>query len=89
MAKETMMSLADDVREHCRVHYFEPARANGESTVTIRAGDVHSALHYKNRYPLVCSSLGATMFEETCKVKRIAVDGPLNGANTLLTFQLL
>jgi 5-methylcytosine-specific restriction protein B len=40
------MSFADDVREHCRIHYVEPARARGESTVEIRAGDVHSALGY-------------------------------------------
>lgn len=84
------MSLADDVREHCRVHYVEPARTSGESAFTIRAGgDVHSALGYKDRHPLVCSSLGATTFEELCRLKRVAVDGPLNGANTVFTFRLL
>jgi 5-methylcytosine-specific restriction protein B len=88
-AEETAMSFADDVREHCRVNYVEPGRTRGDSTITIRAGDVHSALGYKNRYPLVCSSLGATTFEESCRVKRVAVDGPLNGANTVFTFQIL
>src|SRR4051812_1402258 len=53
-AEPVAMSHADDVREHCRAHYLEPARARGESTVSIRAGDVHSALGYKNRLPLVC-----------------------------------
>ena len=42
------MSFADDVREYCKVHYVEPARARGEATVTIRTGDVHSALGYKS-----------------------------------------
>jgi len=83
------MSFADDVREHCRVHYVEPARTGGETTITIRAGDVHSALGYKNRHPLVCSALGATTFEESCRVERIAIDGPLNGANTVFTFRIL
>lgn len=83
------MSFAADVREQCRVQYVEPARARGEATFTIRAGDVHSALGYKNRHPLVCSALGAQAFEESCRVERVAVDGPLNGANTIFTFRIL
>lgn len=83
------MSFADDVREHCRLRYVVPARARGESTVTIRTGDVHSALGYKNRLPLVCSALGAKTFEEACQVERVGVNGPLNGANTTFTFRLL
>jgi 5-methylcytosine-specific restriction enzyme B len=83
------MSFAENVREHCRVHYVEPGRARGDSTVTIRAGDVHSALGYKNRHPLVCSALGATTFADSCRVERVAVDGPLNGANTVFTFRIL
>jgi hypothetical protein len=87
--EETAMSYADDVREHCWVHYVEPARTCGDSTITIRAGDVHSALGYKNRYPLVCAALGASTFEEAYRVQRVAVDGPLNGANTVFTFRIL
>jgi 5-methylcytosine-specific restriction protein B len=83
------MNFADDVREYCRVHYVEPARARGESMVTIRAGDVHSALGYKNRHPLVCSAIGAKVFEESCRLERVGVDGPLNGANTIFTFRIL
>lgn len=83
------MSFSDDVREHCRVRYVEPARSRGESKITIRAGDVHSVLGYKNRHPLVCSALGAMTFEESCQVSRVAIDGPLNGANTVFTFRVL
>jgi len=83
------MSYADDVREHCRMHYVAPARTRGESTITIRAGDVHSALGYKNRMPLVCSAIGATTFENSCQVKRTGIEGPLNGANATFTFRLL
>ena len=83
------MSFADDVREHCRIHYVEPARTRGDSTITIRAGDVHTALGYKNRHPLVCSSLGAKTFEEMCRVERTALEGPHSGANTVFTFRIL
>lgn len=83
------MSFSDDVREHCRTEYVQPARDRGDRTVTILAGDVHAALGYSNRYPLICSALGADVFEKLCSVKRIVVDGPLNAANTLFIFRLL
>lgn len=82
------MTRADEVREHCRIHYINPARARGEHSVTIRTGDVHKALRYRNRYPAVCSALGTKIFEESLHLERISVDGPLNGANTLFAFRL-
>jgi hypothetical protein len=83
------MSFADDVRQYCKDTYVDPARGRGEKIVTIRSGDVHNALKYKNRYPLVCSAIGSNLFEELCSVKRISVEGPLNGVSTLFTFQLI
>ena len=83
------MSLSDDVREHCKVTYVNPARTNSERTVTICTGDVHRDMNYRNRYPLVCSAIGSNKFEKICNVKRISVEGPLNGANTLFTFEMI
>jgi hypothetical protein len=83
------MKPSNEVREHCRVHYIEPTRARGESTIAIRAGTVHSDLGYKNRLPLVCAAIGAKVFEEACRLERIGVVGPLNGASTTFTFRLL
>ncbi len=83
------MSLADDVRQYCKETYVDPARGRGDKTVTIRSGDVHSALNYRNRYPLVCSAIGSNLFEELCSMKRISVEGPLNGVSTLFTFELI
>jgi 5-methylcytosine-specific restriction protein B len=60
------MSLADDVREYCKINYIDPARRRGQETVTIKSGDIHSALDYKNRYPLVCSAIGSNRFEQMC-----------------------
>ena len=83
------MSLADDVRQFCKATYVEPARIKGEKTVIIRSGDVHIALNYRNRYPLVCSAIGSNKFEAMCNVKRISVEGPLNGVSTLFTFKVI
>ncbi len=82
------MTHADRVREYCKAEIIAPARARGAATVSIRAGDVHSALGFKNRLPLVCSALGANVFEELARVERIGVEGPLNGANAVFTFRL-
>jgi len=83
------MSHADDVRSYCKKIYVEPARNRGQRVVEIRSGDVHVAMAYRNRYPLVCASIGARIFEDMCRVRRIAVEGPLNGANTIFRFELL
>lgn len=83
------MSLADEVREYCKTTYVDPARRNGQKTIEIRSGDVHSALNYRNRYPLVCSAMGSNRFEQMCNLRRISVEGPLNGVSTLFTFELI
>lgn len=83
------MSLADDVKEYCKETYVDPARQKMQKIITIWSGDVHSALNHKNRYPLVCSASGSNRFEEMCGLKRISVEGPLNGVSTLFTFELI
>lgn len=80
---------ADRVRRYCAETYIEPARRKSEQAVFIRTGDVHNALKFTNRLPLICSALGAKTFETENRIKRIAVDGPLNGANTLFVFRIL
>ena len=83
------MSYADDVREHCRRKYIEAARQRREKTVQIRAGTVHKEMGYRNRLPLVCSALGAVVFEEVCGIKKVAVKGPHTGANTIFIFEMV
>ncbi|MBZ0143766.1 MAG: hypothetical protein K8F56_09295 [Rhodocyclaceae bacterium] len=83
------MSYADEVRAYCSRQYIQPARAATRNEVLIRAGDVHEAMGYKNRMPLVCSAIGAAIFSEQNAVRRVAVEGPMNGANTVFRFQLI
>ena len=83
------MSHADDVRSYCQQRYIEAGRKSGQTFIEIRSGDVHAALGYRNRYPLVCSAIGTSIFEDMCRLKRIAVEGPLNGGNTVFRFELL
>ena len=83
------MSHADDVRAYCERIYVAPARARGQNTISIRAGDVHEGMNYRNRFPLVCAALGADLFEQQARVRRLSVDGPLNGSNTVFQFEVL
>lgn len=83
------MSYAEEVRAYCSRQYIQPARTAGRSEVTIQAGDVHEAMGYKNRMPLVCSAIGATVFSEQNAVRRLAIESPINGANTVFRFQVI
>lgn len=82
------MTQAEMVRQYCKTRIVDPARARGDATVTIRAGDVHQAMGLKNRLPLVCSAIGANAFEESAGVERASLEGPIHGANAIFTFRL-
>jgi len=46
-------------------------------------------MNYKNRLPLICSSLGTHKFEELANVERLNIFGPTNGANTEFHFRII
>jgi 5-methylcytosine-specific restriction protein B len=81
------MGLADEIREYVLVNYIEPARRRGESTVTVRAGDVHQAMGLKDRMPAVAGAIGAAKFQSYANVRLIRREGPHQGANLFLTFE--
>ena len=82
------MGMADEVPEDVLVAYIKPARRRGESTVTVAAGDIHKAMGLKNRMPAVAGALGATKFEQYAGARLIRREGPHQGANLRLTFEL-
>lgn len=82
------MILADQIRKYVLNSIIEPARRAGNETVTVRAGDVHSAMGLKNRLPAVCAALGATKFVSYAQVRIVKQSGPINGSNTKWVFEL-
>lgn len=80
--------FADEVRQHCIENIVKPARRAGKKEVEIRAGDIHNAMGYQSRMPLVCSALGAKKFEETAGVERLSITGPSNGATAVFRFKI-
>ena len=60
--------FADAVRDYVLKNYIEPARNAKAASVKIRGDDVHKALNYRARLPLVCSALTTISFRRalTC-----------------------
>ena len=80
-------SLADRIRDFTLRTFIQPELKANKSEITIRAGDVHSAMRLRDRMPAVCSALESKKFQDMCglgsgKQRR----GPHRGANVFLTF---
>ncbi|PJG50927.1 AAA family ATPase [Bradyrhizobium forestalis] len=80
------MSQADDIRRFVRINITEPARARGDTSVSIRAGDVHREMGLSNALPAVCSAIGSDKFLSEAAVSLIAREGPQNSTTTVFTF---
>jgi len=83
-----MMKPPDLARDYIINSHIKPARTRGDNTITLRAGDIHSELNFKNRLPVICSVLGSDKFNELAEVERISIEGPVMGANAVFTFKL-
>jgi 5-methylcytosine-specific restriction protein B len=68
--------------------YIEPARTAGTKQVSIRAGDVHTAMKLKDRVPAVASDLGAKTFETAYRVRCLGRTGPHNGGNLTFSYEV-
>ena len=82
------MSQADDIRQFVRENLIEPARAHGDSSISIRAGDVHKAMELRNALPAVCSAIGSDKFLDEAAVLLVAREGPQNSTSTTFKFEL-
>jgi hypothetical protein len=75
------VKLADRIRHYVLKELVAPARAAGQSQLTIRAGDVHQALDLKSRMSSVCSALDAAIFRDEAGIRLIKRSGSRWGAN--------
>ncbi|MEQ5795212.1 AAA family ATPase [Paracoccus sp. NFXS7] len=85
---EHLISGADRIRL-CALNYFiEPAREKRLKTVTIRAGDLASAMGLKNAFPNICQTLGGEKLQQLAKVPPPAISEPNPSSSTIFTYQL-
>ncbi len=77
-------SDAERVRTWVEDNVIQPARARGDRTFTVTAGDVHRDLGLKNRVPLVCQALKSKRLLEKNHLVLKDVSGPPSGLSTTL-----
>ena len=80
------MSRSEQVLKHIEKAYVEPARQRGESTIQVRAGDVHRDLRWTNRVPSVCTALSSQKLQKAIGAELIAKHGPPSGFSTNVVF---
>jgi hypothetical protein len=79
------------VRRYAQDHYVRPARRERRTTFKVVVGEIHKALGFSNRVPLVCNALSSRKFLEENSLRLINRTGPPSGQSTtvMLTYELL
>lgn len=78
--------LNEQVQKYISSAYVSPAKKRGQNTIIVKAGDVHRELHWTNRVPSVCTTLGSRKFQRETGLELIAKEGPPSGMGTRATF---
>jgi hypothetical protein len=84
-------TYSEQVRAYALVRYIAPARNRREPDVRIVAGEIHRALGFVNRYPLVCDALISRRFLAENRLTLLRREGPPSGqgARVVLTYRFL
>ncbi|MCK4252453.1 hypothetical protein KAX97_13475 [candidate division WOR-3 bacterium] len=86
--KGEKMSQADEIREFVLKNYIEPARREGKSQITIRAGDVDREMRL-GRVPNVNQVLGGMIIERLCGVRLLSKEGTHQSTTMTYTYEIL
>jgi hypothetical protein len=86
MSSKATISKSDAVRQHAEEAYVRPARRRGEKLVSIQVGEVHRAVAFQNRVPLVCQALESNKFLRANKLRLVSRSGPQSGQSTTVTY---
>lgn len=77
--------LSDQVRALAAKLYLGSAESDAE--IPIRAGDVHKAMGFRDRVPLVVSALRAKVFRQQYGLELVRTEGVPQGASTTFVFR--
>lgn len=79
----------DDRARFVALNYFiEPAREAGQSSVTIRAGDLHDLCGLEKNWANVPHPLEGEKFQSLAQVAAPNIEGPARSTTTMFTFEL-
>jgi hypothetical protein len=77
---------ADQIREHVRLRYVEPARRNRQARFLVRCGTVEKELGMSNRIAHVCTALKTPKFLEPNGLRLVETSGPPSGTSTTVVY---
>src|SRR5689334_3175810 len=83
---KSMPRDTDLVRSYVEQHAIASARREGRVEFSVVAGDVHKALGFSNRVPLVCQALRSKRFLNNNGLELKSQSGPPSGLSTTMTF---
>lgn len=81
-------SIADRIRRYVGERLIDPARARGDTSISIRAGDVHDALRLERNWRNVCQVLRGAKLREALDLPDPRVEGPIDSSTTTFIFDL-
>jgi hypothetical protein len=83
------MTRSEQVRKHVIKQYISPARSKGEDSVEVRAGTVHSELHWTGRVPSVCQALSSLKFQREAGVELVETSRPGPSTTAMFRYRFL
>ncbi len=83
-----LMRGADRARFVALNYFIEPAREAGQSSVAIRAGELHDLCGLEKNWANVCQALEGEKFQSLAKVPAPRIEGPARSTTTMFTFEL-
>ena len=81
-----MATISDEIREHVRVKYVEPARLSRQGRFSVRCGTVEKELGMSNRIAQVCTALKSSKFLDPNGLRLIETSGPPSGTSTTVVY---
>ena len=85
---EQILPPSDQVREHVKRKYIDPAKKAGKKSLSLRAGYIHRELGFTRRIPVVCSALRSRKLQKNCDIKLSYIDGHNNTTTATFTYRL-
>jgi hypothetical protein len=80
------MTYSEEVLGFFSKSYVIPARQRGQSTIEVRAGDIHSQLGWARKVPLVCSALSSKKLQKKLGIRLTEKSGPPSGQSPTVVF---
>lgn len=81
------MTYSQEVQHYFQSNYVAPARRLGQTTVEVKAGEIHSKLGWSRRVPVVCAALSSQKLQRNVGVRLTEKSGPPSGQSPTVVFR--